>query len=105
MRNFIHGAAIVLLVCVCWTGIWWGLDSAALYARELGRQQAMVTLKSYDATRTEPPVVLIQRATPDYAQVCVEPAKNGIVACRPISDLRKWILSPAAPPCPPVMKK
>jgi hypothetical protein len=95
---------------------WLAMSGLMLHARELGRQdyyteqQSQVPAwanmtKSYDATRTEPPVMLIQRITPDYAQVCVEPAKDGVVACRPIGDLRKWIVSPAPPPCPPVVKK
>ena len=94
---------------------WFTLSGLMLHARELGRQDyyaqqtqtppwATMT-KSFDATRTEPPVMLIQRVTPDWAQVCVEPAKDGVVACRPISELRKWIVSPAPPPCTPVVKR
>jgi len=47
--------------------------------------------KLYRAEASVPEVVSIRATMPDSARVCVEPPGGGLVSCRSIGELRKWI--------------
>ena len=49
-------------------------------------------LSSYKAQGAIPEVVNIKASMPDVARICVERPDGGLVACRSIGDLRKWVL-------------
>lgn len=40
----------------------------------------------------QPDVITVKRTVSDTARVCVEPPSGGLLACRPVGELRKWVL-------------
>lgn len=51
---------------------------------------AQMHIQTVPAEGYTPDTLIIQRATPDYARVCVEPLRGGLLVCRTVKEVRRW---------------